>query len=440
MRKYKITTNLGLKIIALIFSAFLWMIVVNADNPVRSRTFSDIPVNIVNEDIITSAGDVYQVLGEDTVSVIVHATRKTSQKLAPEDIVATADIAEMDTSTGLVPIKITIPEYEGDYESAEAIPRNIRIQREKSGRKVFALTVETKGTQRDGYVLGDMTVHPENVTITGAQSAIDQIERAVAQVDIDGLSKDTEETASLILYDANGNALNQNQLANNLGEDGLTVSIEVLPRKSVPVVFSASGRPAEGYQYTGCTSEPETLLIYGKEDVLDTVDEIEVPASVIDVKDASGPVELDVDITPYLPEGISLVDENAATIKVTAMVEEEGTRTIDFLVSSIQLNNLDSALQAVYEPDAEITLRFRGEPDALERLDISNAVSVDLSDYTLPGTYDIPVSVNIPDSVTLLSEVHVTLTLEEKEDTLPGETTEDGEDPSQEEDTEGQAS
>ena len=132
MNKYKLTNNLGLKVIAFIFSALLWLIVVNFDNPVVSNTFRDIPVTIVNDDIITSAGDVYQVVGEQNVSVVVYATRDISQKLDAEDIVATADVTEMDTATGLIPIKISLPDYSGRYESAEAIPRNLTIQREKS--------------------------------------------------------------------------------------------------------------------------------------------------------------------------------------------------------------------------------------------------------------------------------------------------------------------
>ena len=52
MKKYKFTDNLGLKIIAVIFAAFLWLIVVNLDNPVSTQTFSEIPVTIINEDII----------------------------------------------------------------------------------------------------------------------------------------------------------------------------------------------------------------------------------------------------------------------------------------------------------------------------------------------------------------------------------------------------
>ena len=145
MKKYKFTDNLGLKIIAVIFAAFLWLIVVNLDNPVSTQTFSEVPVTIINEDIILSAGDTYQVLGEEKVSVVVSATRQVRQKLTKEDIVATADIKEMDTSTGLVPIKISIPNYAGKYESAEAAPRNLQIQREKSGKKVLSLTVSTVG-------------------------------------------------------------------------------------------------------------------------------------------------------------------------------------------------------------------------------------------------------------------------------------------------------
>ena len=153
MKNHKFTDNLGLKIIAIIFAVFLWLIVVNLDNPVSTQTFSEVPVTIINEDIILSAGDTYQVLGEEKVSVVISATRQVRQKLTKEDIVATADIKEMDTSTGLVPIKISIPNYAGKYESAEAAPRNLQIQREKSGKKVLSLTV-SQGDQKQ--IIGEI--------------------------------------------------------------------------------------------------------------------------------------------------------------------------------------------------------------------------------------------------------------------------------------------
>lgn len=414
MKKYKFTDNLGLKIIAVIFAAFLWLIVVNLDNPVSTQTFSEIPVTIINEDIILSAGDTYQVLGEEKVSVVVSATRQVRQKLTKEDIVATADIKEMDTSTGLVPIKISIPNYAGKYESAEAAPRNLQIQREKSGKKVLSLTVSTGDSKvRDGYILGDMTVNPDKVTITGPESILDQIDRAIALIDVEGLAKDSEETAKLGLYDISGNPISQTRLGNNLGEGGITVSVEVLKIKSVPISLSVSGTPAEGYKYTGYSSEPETVQIYGEKDVVDKIEEIDVP--VIDVSGASQPIQKSVNISEYLPEGVQLVDEKTANITVTAMVEEEGTRTINFMVSSIQIYNLAEGLQVSYEPDAEIALRFSGDQKALEMLDISNAVSVDMSAYVVPGVYDVHVDVDIPEGITLMKKVTVQLTVAEKE-------------------------
>ena len=416
MKKYKLTTNLGLKVIAFIFAVFLWFIVVNFDNPVGSSTFRDIPVQILNDDIITSAGEVYQVEGDRTVTVVVYATCEVRQKLTSDNIVATADIKQIDSTGRLVPIEVTINGFSGESVTAEAIPRNLTIQREKSGKKVMSLTVDTEGVKlADGYILGDASVEPDQVTITGAESVLDQVDRAVAQVDeVEGVSEDSVLPASLVLYDANGNELNQTQMSNNLGEEGLSVSVEVMKVKGIPVVFDVEGSPAEGYKYSGCVSTPESVQVCGRSEDIDKISEIDVPASVIDISGASEPIEMSVDITPYLPEGVELVDENSGNVKVTVKIEQEGTLSVDFMVSSIRINNLAENLQVSYEPDAEITFRFTGDEDLLDTLDISNAVSVDLSDYDRPGTYDIPVKVNLPAGISQDGQVTVQLTLAEK--------------------------
>lgn len=428
MKRYNLTTNLGLKVIAFIFAALLWLIVVNLDNPVVSKTFREIPVTIVNDDIITSAGDVYQVVGEQSVSVVVYATRDISQELDAEDIVATADVTEMDTATGLIPIEISIPDYSGDYESAEAVPRNLTIQREKSGKKVLSLSVKAENDPADGYILGNMTVEPEQVTLTGAESVLAQIARAEARVNVEGMTADQKAKAELRLYDADGNVLNPPQIENDLGEEGITVSVEVLKLKSVPIVLDVTGTPAEGYKYTGGTSAPENLQVCGKSADLEGFDEIEISGPVLDVSGASDTIEKNIDISEYLPEGVRLAEQDLGTVKVTLKVEQEGTRSIDFLVSSLRINNLSEKLQVNYETGAEIVIRVSGDEARLNTLDITNAVYVDLGGYTTPGTYDIPVKVDLPDGVTLEEQVSVSLTLEEKTaQEVPDDETDQGE-------------
>ncbi|HJA65293.1 CdaR family protein [Lachnoclostridium sp. An169] len=415
MNKYKLTRNLGLKIVAFIFAFFLWFIVANVDNPISRTTFSNIQVNIANDDIILQGGNVYRVVGSQTASVVVSAKRSVLESIEPSDIVATADISEMDSSTGLVPIEITIQGFEGDYESAEAVPRNLQIVTEKTNTKVFTLTVTTVGTPRDGFELGDMTVNPERVTIAGPQSTIDQISRASASISVSGISESQEIKADLVLYDDDGNSMDQNQLSNNLGDDGITVNVEVLKKKSVPMTFSVSGTPAGGYEYKGCSSEPEQVEICGNPDVVNGVDSIDIPAAALSIEGATENVVQTIDIRPYLPDGVELVEESAGDVIVTALIEQDGTRTIDVLVSSIRINNLSEDLEVSYQVDAKVSLRFEGEQSRLDVLDISNAVSVDLSPYTRPGTYTVPVLVDVPEGITLIDEASVQLTLQEKE-------------------------
>ena len=45
-----------------------------------------------------------------------------------------------------------------------------------------------------------MKVNPEKITITGAESTVKSIDKAVAKINVDGISKDEELTAELVLY------------------------------------------------------------------------------------------------------------------------------------------------------------------------------------------------------------------------------------------------
>ena len=91
----------------------------NVDNPVVRNTYANIPVTIVNEDVITQGGEVYSVLDEQNVNVVVYAKRSVIQQISSDEIVATADIKEMDAHTGLIPIKITIPSHSGEKRLRE---------------------------------------------------------------------------------------------------------------------------------------------------------------------------------------------------------------------------------------------------------------------------------------------------------------------------------
>ena len=79
------------------------------------------------------------------------------------------------------------------------------------------------------------------------------------------------------------------------------------------------------------------------------------------------------------------------------------------------MNNLSDKLKISYEPDAEVSLNFTGKEELLETLDITAAVSIDLKSYTEPGTYEVPIIVDVPEGITLQETPVIKIILEEKE-------------------------
>ena len=205
--KDKWKNNLGLKILAVLFAIFLWWMVVNIDDPINKKTYA-VDVTVTNPEVITNAGKSYQILDDTkSISVTVKARRKVLDEIKKSNIVATADLREMqDTS---VPIRVSVSGFEGDYEEVTANPRNIQVKVENTQKKTFPITTVALGTPRDGYVVGSMTASPKTVDISGPESSIAKISKVVAKVDVSEISSDATMQASLIYYDAADNIIDK---------------------------------------------------------------------------------------------------------------------------------------------------------------------------------------------------------------------------------------
>ena len=115
MKIHNMTKNIGFKIMAFLFAVLLWVIVVNVDDPVVSAVYRDIPITVINDDVVTNKGKVYQIVDDvQKVNVTVYAKRSLISKISGESISATADLSQMDVNTYMVPITATVKGYEAN--------------------------------------------------------------------------------------------------------------------------------------------------------------------------------------------------------------------------------------------------------------------------------------------------------------------------------------
>ena len=419
MRK-ELMNNLGLKILAFLAAVTLWFLVVNIDNPVTDRTFTDIPVTVVNDDIVTASNRTYQILdGTQQVNVTVTATRQELSRITADDIHAVADMRELTLGTQ-VPIQVTIEGH--SYEEAYSTPRNLQVKIEEEARNNFPITPTTIGTVREGYVIGNLRADPEGVTIRGPKSVLNSINRVCAEVDVSGLSENAELEANLILYDVNNNVIDQTLLVNNLGDEGVSVEVELYQTKNVPIDIDTSGiSAAEGYSIGEISCEPQEVLLSGDEDAMKELDEIQIPESELELAGLIERTERTVDITEYLPDGVTLVDPNANNVVVTIPVNQPGAQVFEVSTNSIVVSNLASYLEVSYGTTVDLELQIRGPEETLQSLTLAKKVSIDLKNYTSTGTYTVPLKVDLPEDCTLASEADVEIILRQKSNSTEDE-------------------
>lgn len=388
MRK-RLTGNLGLKALAFFIAVFMWLIVVNIDDPVIEKTYAGVPVSVINEEIVTTTNRTYQIV-DDTqeVSVTVSARRSVMEKIKTEDITAVADMKELSLGTQ-IPIEVSIQKYR--YEKAYTTPGNLQVKIEDEARNNFPITPTTLGTVREGYVLSELKADPEKVTFRGPKSVINSISRVVAEADVSGLSEDAEIEARLILYDANNNVIDQTILANNLGKEGVSVKVTLYQIKKVPVKLSTSKISAEdGYKVSTISVEPKEISVAGEEETLAELDEIWIPAEELEISGLTERTEKMIEVSPHLPENVMLVDENADNVIVTIQIEQPGVKNFEVSTSSITVKNLSENLQLSYGA-VDFEIQVRGPAEKLKVFSTAKKVSIDLKNYSVPGTYIVPV-------------------------------------------------
>ncbi len=419
MSKQRILNNWQLKLGVLIFAIIFWRIIGEVADPVTTATYRSVPVTILNEEIVTDTGMVYQVVSESSVTVVITASTSTLREISIEDIVATADFTDIMLEE-LVPIEVTINGVSpNSIQEISVTPLNIIVSIEESTSKKFPIVPSTIGSVADGYDLGTLTSQTETITISGPQSIVDAIVRVEAEVNIATLEEDTMLTSTIICYDDDNNEIDQSLLTLNIGNvEFVYVDVQVLGTAYIPIELEVSGEPEEGHQVVSVTAEPTEVLVSGTLEDLASIDVITIPGSALDITDEVGKVDRVVDISLYLPEELKLYDEYSNTIAVTIQIDELGTKSLEIPVQSIVVNNNPTNLNLTYNGITEIMLTFTALEEELEDLDTTDiVVSIDLSEYTTAGEYEVEVLVTTVDTTAgyeLTESVTVPIVLSEK--------------------------
>ena len=432
----KLFTNWGIKLISLLIAFGLWFAVVYLEDPPEEETFVNIPVQFVNTELLTDQDLVYEVLDNTDVvkRVTVRGPKTVVSAMRSEgknSIVAIADFANKNMSDVIAIEFQAVTEYSGsitDIVPAEG-SGELKLFVEEKDTKNVNVKVETKGQVADGYQLGTAKSEQNRITITGGKSKVEQVSYAAVTVDISGSSSDITTSEVIQLYDKDGNRLDSSIVQKSA--ERTLASITVLATKTVPVIFETTGEVAEGYRITGeIESSIQEIKIAGSESVLNSVNNIVVPAAVLDVTGLTEDYTEDINLRSYLPSGVQVardVTNTTATVKIT--VEQEIEQTLKMMSGNVNIINVPDDITFETAQDHEIydvpVVGLERDLDSIDEAKLEAVVDVgawleaeNIDIDTLHGTYYIPAEVELPEGVFTTAPVEIRISFTEQEELL----------------------
>ncbi len=417
------TRNVGWKITSIILAFFIWFAVIRIEDPVDDRLYTHIPVQLLNGDTPIGDSNVISINEKNQyitiekggyVNVRVWAKRSVLDELSASDIKATANIQELSPFDA---IAIHIDDENFDEVAIEPTLMNVSLENSKER----TLTIEpiTIGEAKESYRASDdiidIGLEFNTVTITGAESKVDLVEKAVVDVQIEGASKDVSAYIDIRLYDVNGNEIVLDKSITIKGADKVKVLVPVRKYKTVSIVVNPSGKVANGYKLTGISSILKKVEVIGTEEAIDNLDIITLP---IDLDGLNEDTSVPVNINNYLPDGVTVSvkandkanEETIVELSIDKIIEKEVTISPNDISAKLPPNGLKLSIL----DEENINLVFRGIENDLNKIS-SNSLSpnVDLSDLT-EGTHEVPLVLSYSgvELVSPLPKINVEITKE----------------------------
>ena len=409
--KKKLGNNLGLKILSFVIAILVWLLVVNINNPIGTKSFVISDVQLLNEAYIDADGKMCMQDEEQVpIRVTIKAQRKILDKISVNNIRAVADLQQaVSLSTDPVMVPITVLCDHIMQDNIEVSPQNLSLHLEDKDTQEFVVNVTTNNTKPDrGYEIGTLTSNPEKIKITGPTSLINKIDKVNASIDVDGATEDITTEKDVKIIDKNGEEFTDSDMGYlNVSRVYVTAKLWKV-QVNVKIKAGYSGSPKSGYQVESVSTTPNVISVAGSEEALATLKDqnntITIPDYVADISDRDSDLEEKINISDYLPDGLKLTSDSSEDVFVRVNVLSMGSSVCEVPTKNIVVNHAPDGMQVSFDT-ANIEVRVQKTDSSLDDLTEDQIkASIDLSDVG-EGSHEVPVSIEIPDGYELVDDV-----------------------------------
>lgn len=385
-----IKKNWKLKLLSLVIAIFLWSYIIATTNPTVNVRMNDIPIIFENVDNLT---DNELILSSDvtkSVNLTVSGQRSDIIDITSQHIRVSADFIGLDEGIHTVNLKYSLPSGIRIVDAPSSINANI----EKILSREMAVEVNSIGKLQDNYVTTSSQILPEKISIRGARSNLDRVDKLVVDLDLSSLTKDITVNKEIKAIDEEGNTVS----GITYGQQFVNLSMFVELQKEVEIIPITTGELNSEYRVDSIMMNKSQALVQGPEDVINNLESIHTQE--INISDYTESTQIPVDLN--LTSDVSLVNEDTSYM-IDLTIEQKIDKTIEYPVESIEIKNNKNNYDYTFN-NTTIPIILHGFSEELDLINQENIkLSLDFSDVKIgQNLIEANVSINNEDDKGLI--------------------------------------
>ncbi len=409
----KLKESKGLYVAISILLAIAFWLYVRAENDIPvQNVVRGIPIQIMSEDVLEARGLMVSEVNPDTINITFEGSSSVVPRLNRNNVTVTVDVSRITsegehdlTYTVNMPTNLNTTGGSGITRTSDVTSITVTVV------PLYTREIPIEGTfvgdVAEGYQAGELEITPETVIISGEESAVNQVARAVVEVGGDSLTSTYTGELPITLLDRDGQVIENDQISLSVDTALVILPVEVVKEVPLTVNLIPGGGISQDDidRYVKVDIQPESITIAGAAEDIEPISEISLGDIDLSQIITTGTFEMPIELANELT---NISGVTRATVTVTI----QGLETRTLSVSNFELRNVSEGFHAEMVTES-IDIQIRGPGDSLDQISPSQILVVgDLTDIiSATGRYTVPARVylNGPSDVGVVGEYNVTV-------------------------------
>ena len=379
--------NLMVKLVCLLLSFGLWIYISNIENPIKQYTITNIPVQIVNLDVLKEDNLTLAPDQNFTISLTIQGTSINIYSINKSQFTVVANLSNYTLKSGdnSIPVEITNSPNNVNIKNNGVLRINIKL--ENITEKTMPVKSELNVTTSNSTYVKNISFSTNQITVSGPEETVNEVSKLVVRGNVTANNSTTTASFPVVAVDSSGNVVNDVVLSTN----NVQTTITVEKGKLVPIKVQTTGELRAGLTLENIIANPNTIKILGSESVLDSTDEI--LSEPINLNSITGNETIITNL--IVPRNITLLpNENEINVDVKVSGADENnsenvingnTETTKTFEIPITIEGNLSGYTANLSSNT-VTVVLKGAKKELDNLQASNlSCKIDISKLTKEG-------------------------------------------------------